>query len=86
MNDVPPLTTVNRVKRVTKDMTVGRKRHRVKWTQEEVDKLVEGYREYGGKWAMIRDRYGFSNPQRTGNDLKDKIRWLKKTGVLPDDE
>ncbi|RXN26422.1 potassium voltage-gated channel subfamily B member 2 [Labeo rohita] len=50
-----------------------------KWTKEEDSKLKAGVRKYGeGKWRVILDNFDFDN--RTGVNLKDRWRILKKTG------
>ncbi|KAI2649082.1 Telomeric repeat-binding factor 1 [Labeo rohita] len=52
---------------------------RRKWTKEEDSKLKAGVRKYGeGKWRVILDNFDFDN--RTGVNLKDRWRILKKTG------
>lgn len=49
-----------------------------KWTTEEDRKLKAGVRKYGeGKWRMILNDFEFDN--RTGVNLKDRWRILKKT-------
>uniref|UniRef100_A0A8C2KKN6 Telomeric repeat-binding factor n=1 Tax=Cyprinus carpio TaxID=7962 RepID=A0A8C2KKN6_CYPCA len=51
---------------------------RRKWTTEEDRKLKAGVRKYGeGKWRMILNDFEFDN--RTGVNLKDRWRILKKT-------
>lgn len=56
---------------------------RMRWRNEEVDKLIEGCSIYGpGKWAHILD-YGdevFAERGRSTVDLKDKFRNLVKSG------
>ena len=50
---------------------------RKKWTNEEVDHLVEGIRLFGvGNWKSILDHFPFEG--RTGTNLKDKYRNLLK--------
>ncbi|XP_073686648.1 telomeric repeat-binding factor 1 [Garra rufa] len=57
----------------------GTSRPRRKWTSEEDESLKAGVRKYGeGKWRMILDNFDFDN--RTGVNLKDRWRILKKTG------
>ncbi|KAL1248791.1 hypothetical protein QQF64_022109 [Cirrhinus molitorella] len=52
---------------------------RRKWTEKEDRKLKAGVRKYGeGKWRMILNDFDFDN--RTGVNLKDRWRILKKTG------
>lgn len=59
-------------------MSSGGVHKRVRWTQEEVDNLIEGVQEYGkGSWAEILAAFEF-NDCRTSVNLKDKWRNLEK--------
>lgn len=50
------------------------------FSEEEISSLVEGYERFGPKWTLILDSYPFNG--RSSVDLKDKIRNLKKAGLL----
>ena len=50
------------------------------FSEDEITSLVEGYERFGPKWTLILDSYPFSG--RSPVDLKDKIRNLKKSGLL----
>lgn len=54
---------------------------RVKFQPWEVSNLLEGVRQHGRNWEMIRALYKFQG--RTGVDLKDKYRNLQKVGAIP---
>ena len=56
---------------------------RVRFTREEVEALLTGYRKYHGStnmWATILDKYRHVFQNRTSVDLKDKHRNLVKAG------
>lgn len=49
------------------------------WTQEEIEKLLNGFKEFEktyNKWQLIKNKYNFEN--RTPEDLRDKYRLLSK--------
>ncbi|GET50967.1 hypothetical protein GLOIN_2v1589342 [Rhizophagus irregularis DAOM 181602=DAOM 197198] len=49
---------------------------RTKWTDEELDALEEGMRQYGKQWAAIKKNYGEKGQvleNRSAGQLKDKI-------------
>lgn len=50
------------------------------FSEQEISSLVEGYKRFGPRWTLILDSYPFSG--RSPVDLKDKIRNLKKSGLL----
>lgn len=56
----------------------GRRKRRV-WSQEEIDELMEGYNKFGAQWAhILAVSPHMQATGRTGNDIKDKYRNLKK--------
>jgi len=60
-------------------------RFRIRYTQEEEIKLIEGVAKYGlGEWAKIRKRYADVFQYRTSMDLKDKWKNLRKTTDIED--
>ena len=57
--------------------TITGQRKRKRWTDEEVDFLLEGVRLFGvGSWKDILNHFQFGD--RTYVDLKDKFRNLRK--------
>jgi hypothetical protein len=59
-----------------------RRKAAVKWSAEEIGRLIALYQKHLGQWAkMKRADERSSSPKltiRTGVDLKDKMRTLKK--------
>lgn len=51
-----------------------------KWSEAEVENLVEGYKRFGRNWVRILEHFKFD--QRTNVDLKDKARHLRKIGLI----
>ena len=50
------------------------------WTKEETDYLIEAYREGNGKWPVVVDRYGYSDPpNRSMEDLKARFYGISAT-------
>lgn len=62
----------------------GKKRKRVPWTKAETDSLIEGAKKHGaGQWQLILQDPEFEFKDcRTGPDLKDKWRNVKKTALF----
>jgi Myb-like DNA-binding domain len=59
------------------------KRH--PWNEEETAALLSGLQNYGlGKWAQIKQEYGYILRNRHSVQLKDKYRNMKKNGELPE--
>lgn len=64
-------------------------RHRGKrkrWSNEEVDALLKGHREFEAHpniWVMIQNKYNPILRDRTNVDLKDKYRNLLKYNKIP---
>lgn len=55
-----------------------RRKRRV-WSQEEIDELMEGYNKFGAQWAhILAVSPHMQATGRSGNDIKDKYRNLKK--------
>jgi Myb-like DNA-binding domain len=54
---------------------------RVKFSEEETENLIEGYKRYGHQWGVILSHYQF-HPHRRPVDLKDKIRNLRKNDLV----
>lgn len=52
----------------------------MRWTDAEVLRLKQGYREFGRQWAKIRDKFGLEG--RTSVNIKDKFRNLVKNGEI----
>lgn len=48
------------------------------WTDEETDILANAMARYGHNWAGIIKEYGDELPGRTGVDLKDRARNVRK--------
>ena len=67
-------------RRTTSEDTRTRKppRQRVKWTENEADILVAGFKQHGKEWARIVADPSFDLPGRTNIDLKDKWKNLEK--------
>ena len=59
------------------DEPIKEKRTPVKWTQEETEFLLNGYRKYSNSWTQILKEYPL-HPIRIRFDLKDKWRNLHK--------
>jgi len=57
-----------------------KRRHR--WSGEEVERLIQGYRRFGSNWQQILNAYPLVFDGRTNVDLKDKARNLAKNGLL----
>jgi len=57
-----------------------RREDRMFWTPEEEQKLIAGHTAYGNRWGFLRVQCGLQN--KTGAQLKDKVRNLKKNGDL----
>eukprot|EP00041_Stephanoeca_diplocostata_P007916 m.113639 g.113639 ORF g.113639 m.113639 type:complete len:142 (+) comp17092_c0_seq2:1636-2061(+) len=54
------------------------RRVRRPWTEEQVDALKQGVKEFGvGQWRQIAERYFDKSTIKSGRDLKDKWRNLK---------
>ncbi|CAE7296900.1 unnamed protein product [Symbiodinium natans] len=51
------------------------------WTEDEEQRLLEGFRKYGKQWKMISKCCGL--PHRNGTQVKDKWRVLNKNGLVP---
>ena len=53
------------------------KRVKKMWTDQELDALEEGMRQYGKQWSVIKKKYGDKGQvlkHRTAIQLKDKAR------------
>jgi len=61
----------------------GHRKLRKKWTEEEVNALMEGYAIYGhGKWVQIKNHSPEKLENRDNVQIKDKVRNLINSGDL----
>ena len=57
------------------------RKSRIRFSDEETENLIHGYKKYGNQWAVILSHYKFHQMRRAG-DLKDKIRNLKRADLI----
>ena len=54
------------------------------WTPEETDLVRRGFRRYGTVCRKIRERYFPEDSPRSIENIRDKIKTMKKRGELPE--
>jgi hypothetical protein len=59
---------------------VVRRDDRVWWSPEDEQRLIDGHQSYGKRWEFLRTQCQLQH--KTGPQLKDKIRNLKKNGKI----
>ncbi|CRG96795.1 telomeric repeat binding factor 1, putative [Plasmodium gallinaceum] len=82
----PILIDTNKIKKKDKKKKEKIKyKTRVKWTQKEIELLINGINTYGlSNWSKIMNSYSFPE-YRTNTSLKDKYRNFKKVFIIEKD-
>lgn len=62
--------------------TGNKPKRRNRWSEEEIEILIQGYKRHGPNWHRILNAYPLVFRGRTNVDLKDKARHLAKSGLL----